>query len=132
MIQTSLQGDKELTRKLKDIPDKTVNKGLRKGTRAGAKIVQAAAKGMVPQATGNLKRNIKVRAMKRKKGRVGARVTIPPDAFYGTFQEKGWKARNGRRIPGKYFMKTAANQEQSKVFQAITDGIKTAISEAVK
>lgn len=131
-----INGSKDLIRKLKDVPDKVINKGLRKGTRAAGKIVKRSASQSAPSLTGNLKRSFKVRALKRKVGRVGARVTLnlqgEKSAFYGSFQDLGFTLRNGKRIAGKHFMKKAISDNQEQIFKVIEDSINQAIKEAIK
>lgn len=90
-----LQGAKALDRKLKQLPAKAEAKVWRQGLRAGAKVIQAQAVADAPKKSGFLAKNIKVRAMKRKKGRIGVLVQTSKglyrgDDFYAAFQELGF------------------------------------------
>ncbi len=62
-----------------------------------------AVKRNAPRATGRLARSIRLRAMKRSRSRVGARITTNAydnlyqgKTFYAAFQEFGWKT--GKRV----------------------------------
>ena len=72
-------GIKEIDRKLKTLEVKVQRKVLRQSMRKGMKLVLQDAISRVPVLTGLLKRNVKLRAMKRKKNRVGLLVWIKPD-----------------------------------------------------
>jgi HK97 gp10 family phage protein len=135
---TSITGDKELLQKLDRLEKRTTKGAIRKGTRQGAKIVQQATKSTVPVKSGALKRAIKVRAMKARKGTIGTRCTIsmPGDSkanwFYGSFQEYGWTTVNGRKVAGKHFMKQASSQSGQKALDTALNTIKDEILKAVK
>lgn len=71
-----VQGAPDLHAKLRALERKVAAKLERQGTRAGTKVFAAEVKRLAPVDTGLLKQAITVRALKRKKGRVGYRVTI--------------------------------------------------------
>ncbi len=103
-LRVTISGTEELTALLKAFPTKIANKAVRKGTRAGVKVIARTAKRFAPRRTGRLVRSIKVRAMKRRRGRIGAVVitgegTFKGDTFYGGFLEFGWFA--GKRKGGR-------------------------------
>lgn len=102
MAMIVLTGDAELNRKLMQLKGSQAKSAIRKASRVALKPVAEAAKQGAPRRRGALGRSIKVRAIKRSRSRVGARVTTGKDAsqfkgktFYGGFQEYGWQA--GRR-----------------------------------
>ena len=132
-IVIRVRGLKECLARFKELPNKYVKAALRKGMRAGQKILTAASKANAPVATGRLQANIKTRAGKRsRKGVVMATVLgegfYQGKTFYGAFQEFGWHAgkrtaamqraqRHGlsgaggrKHIEGKHFMEKAAKQ----------------------
>jgi HK97 gp10 family phage protein len=88
-----VQGAEQLQQKLSELSKTHAKAAIRKGTRAGAKIVQAEAKNRVPVRTGRLKKGLKVRAMPRKKNYVGTMVRLADtgEVFYGGFVEFGTK-----------------------------------------
>lgn len=67
---------KDLYEKLAALTRKVTSKIERQGGRLGAKVLSEGIKAAVPVDTGLLKSAITVRALKRKKGRTGYRVTI--------------------------------------------------------
>jgi HK97 gp10 family phage protein len=133
-VSINLFGHKELIRALEQLPVAVENRVLKFALREAAKPMLKAARANAPVGrSGLLKKSIKIRTMKRKKGRVGFTVGASRDnlptgkAFYGYFQEKGWvtgkrtaddrrtqkagkerQPREGqRRIPGKFFTRRA-------------------------
>lgn len=78
----TLSGDKKLKRKLKGLRTK-IKGAVRKGSRAGAKIIQQEAKNNAPKDTGKLKKAIKVRALPRSRVYIGAQVIIQNTPYAG-------------------------------------------------
>ena len=97
---------------------KTAKAAIRKGTRAGAKIVQAKAKALAPVVTGRMRKTIKVRALPRSRKWVGTicRLVNDGDVFYGGFVNYGTV-----RIKPRGFLNDAAD-----------DTRKSATNEAIK
>lgn len=146
-MKVVMTGFKELQAKLKELPRAMENKILRKGCRAGAKIIQARAIELCPvwqgeadqfhAPPGTLKANIKVRAGKRRRGRVSVVVrsgaaTFQGEDYYGGFVE--WGHRIGRRpgkategtyldkrgsVPAKPFMRPALDETLGPATEAV-------------
>ena len=74
MIDISLLGDKELTRKLHRLEIAVQRKIVRHALREGARPVLAAAQQNCPVQTGRLKASLKLRALKAKRGNFGVQV----------------------------------------------------------
>lgn len=72
-------GIKEIDRALKELEPKIQRKVLRQAMRSGMKLVLQDALMRVPVLTGLLKKNIKLRAMKRKRNRQGLQVQVRSD-----------------------------------------------------
>jgi HK97 gp10 family phage protein len=72
-------GIKEIDSKLKTLEPKIQRKVLRQAMRSGMKLVFQEALQRVPVLTGLLKKNIKLRAMKRKRNRAGLLVQVKSD-----------------------------------------------------
>lgn len=142
-----LEGGKALERKLKTLPTRVRNKVVRTALREGAKIVQHATKELAPVRTGLLKKSIKVRAAKRKRGRIAINVQMGAgdykgETFYGAFIEYGHrlgKRTNGIKraqkkkqaindprpfIEGQHFMETAFNNTSATAARTIEQSIK--------
>lgn len=141
MTQQVLTGDKELNRKLAALKSTKAKQAIRKASRAALRPIHADAKSNAPKNRGDLRKGIKLRALKRSRSRIGAQVTS--SVAHGAPQEYGWKAgrrtrnsdiglargqrrdstakaaatkRDGSRrtIAGKKFMERAAKSKQSK------------------
>jgi len=72
-------GVREIDRKLKTLEPRVQRKVLRQAMRSGMKVVLQDALMRVPVLTGLLKKNIKLRAMKRKRNRVVLLVQVRSD-----------------------------------------------------
>lgn len=143
-IALQLQGLSELRAKLKRVATKDANKAIRKGTRASAKITTAAAKPAVPVVSGLWRQQIKTRAMKRRRGFIGARTTVGAkgwyagEAFYAAFVEFGHKigkrpsekligtaADTRKQIEGKHYMERSVKHVADRAGQTCVDTIKS-------
>ncbi len=116
-----LTGADELRRKLQGLANKDAKAALRKGCRAGAKVVAAEARKTAPNKTGLLRSSIKVRALKRSRKRLGYTVVVklPEGAVqipYGGFVEFGTK--HSRAVA---FAKEAARESSDEAFRRVTE-----------
>lgn len=113
-----LTGDKQLDRRLKNLDAKLGKKVVRQATRKALRPVMLTTKRNAPKDSGVLRKSVKIRALKRSRSRFGSRVSgiggnnFAGTAYYGGFQEWGWKTKSGRKIPGKRFMKQAAESKR--------------------
>ena len=82
-------GVKEIDSKLKTLEPKIQKKVLRQAMRSGMKLVLQDAISRVPVLSGLLKRNIKLRAMKRKQNRVGLLVQVKSDERFVKVSKAG-------------------------------------------
>jgi HK97 gp10 family phage protein len=104
---------------LGNLEKKFADADCRKAMRVGAKIIQQAMIEQAPVDSGALRQSIKVRSLKRKKGRIGAMVTMRADSFkgdtfYAGFVEYGHKVgkRAARRARGKVRASKVAAQTE--------------------
>jgi HK97 gp10 family phage protein len=133
-MDVQVKGLTECLNALKELDSKVQKSILRKGLRAGAKIVLAAAKADAPERTGRLKRNLKVRGGKSGKGKVGLTVgasakDFTGPAFYASFLEYGYHTRprktsistaSGRKpIEGQHFLLKAYEQTKEDALDAV-------------
>lgn len=93
---------------LSKLPRATGRKIVREETRRAAnRVLLPAAKRAVPFRSGQYRRSIKTRAIKRTRTAIGVRVGPSSKHFAGTpyapFQEWGW--RRGRKIPGGFHLR---------------------------
>lgn len=134
----AISGDRRVLAKLKRLPRKVQGKVLRRAMRDGMKIVQARVKVEAPVDKGVLRRNVKVRALKRKRGRIGIEVRVKP----GPETKKISVSRKGKRksvfypavvqfgrkgVPPDPFMTRAFSSSgetaRDRTMQSILDGI---------
>ncbi len=125
MFSVKIEGGEAVVAMLRKVAGPKAKAAIRKGTRAGAKIVAARAKQLIPAVErkdrygrvtyGNLRKAVKVKAMKRSRsGWIGSTVTVDGgglgytgDEFYGAFVEFGTK-----RMSARQYFKHAAEQTQ--------------------
>ena len=90
MFTFEISGQQAISRAFKKLPKKHAKKAVRKGARASAKIFAKAIKQQAPRATGNLRKNVKVRAGKRSTKRIVVNATATEkENFYGSFVQFG-------------------------------------------
>lgn len=109
-----VEGLEELERTLRELPDKVEKKVVSQALRKGLKPIQKEAKNLAPVLSGQLKKAIKIRAGKRKKGQVSVNVIIGDkdfQNFYPKFIEYGTS-----KLPANPFMRTAyANKKAEAI-----------------
>jgi hypothetical protein len=104
----SIMGESDVTliRRLNALPAKIEGQILRKALRSGAKITLTRFKQLMAghSESGRMIKAAKVRAMKRKKGRVGVTITMrTAEAIHGPFAELGHHA-GSRSLPDRKFV----------------------------
>ena len=115
-VVVQLKGYQQIERMLATLDKKVARKHISKSFRAGAKVIEKQAEANAPVGKdykkkdkihkgGSLKKSIRVKAFKRnRKGRIGFNVTtsgndslFQGDAFYGAFQELGYRVGKRNR-----------------------------------
>ena len=101
-IRIALHGDKQILARLKGVIPRLRKKALMKAARIAMKPLHAKARSSAPKGeTGQLRKSIKLKAMKKnRRGVVGIAVATSDGffqgkTFYGGFQEFGW--HSGKR-----------------------------------
>jgi HK97 gp10 family phage protein len=109
-----ITGVEKLIEKLQTLKKTKSKAALRKGARAGAKIVATAAKRLAPRRTGDLARGIKVKALRRSRVWTGVAIELKAkdvgkdvDTFYAPFVELGTK-----NMEAVHFLERAAKQNE--------------------
>lgn len=111
----TITGVKEIELALKTLGPKVGRKVIRQAIRKGVKPIQAAAKADAPKGkTGLLKSAIKVRAMRRKRGRIGVVAQIGVGDFQGKSYYGAFKNFGTKRMPGVHFMEKAYASEKNQ------------------
>ena len=94
-ITLVLTGDKKLDAKLAKLKSTDAKRAFRKAARTTIKPFKEDVKQELPKKSGALKKSAKVRAMKRSRRMIGAKVTV--DGIYGAFVLLGTKHIEARR-----------------------------------
>lgn len=131
-FEIKLEGAKELEKQFKSLEPKIAKKLVRQSLRKAAKPILAAARTKCPVDTGELKKSIKIRAMKRRKNSFGVLIGTAlkwfvGDAFYGAFVEFGTSKMSARP-----FMRPAFDEKKGEAEQILVQEIREGLSEAVK
>lgn len=116
-----LTGDTKLDAKLLALKTTKMRAAVRKGTRAGAKVAQAEAKGRFPVLTGKARRGIKVRALPRSRRWIGHQVRL--SVFYAAHVEYGTK-----RIVARNKLKETSKVVRGRVVAVARDAILQEVS----
>lgn len=111
----SVLGAPELSKALAELPEKLERRVITKAVRETGKFFLTLAKAKAPRDQGKLASTMKLRAMKRKKGRVGVRIMTgtrvelgidPKDrGYYPAHVEFGHKDRSGNHVPAQPFFR---------------------------
>lgn len=127
-----LTGDKKLERIFKTLPKKLQNKIIRDALKVPAKAIQQSAKALVPVDEGELKRAIRVRAMRRRRGFIGRSVIVDAKRVNragdessgkrvaGAFQEYGFTTRSGEKVAADPFLVPAFKQHEPNIRTRVT------------
>lgn len=124
-------------------------RSVQRAARKGATFTMRRARAEAPVDLGNLKKGIKIYGERTtKKGKKVYMVVFArsmnhifqkfnaaerakllagqkanPSAYYPASQEFGWRTTKGRKIPGKYFMRRAVNDNRDRINTIIYDDI---------
>lgn len=123
-IVVNVEGAKELEKKLLSLEPKLGRKIIRQALRKGAKLILNQAKANVPVDTGDLKKSLKVRAMRKRRHRYGVMVATSEgwfegEQFYGGFIEFGT-----HKMAAQPFVRPAFDSEKDAAEKTIVDEIK--------
>ena len=125
-MKNYVEGADECIRKLAKLRKNDMRKAVRKGSRAGVKLIAPTAKELAPVRTGTLRRAMKVRALPRSRKWTGTQITSKiegADAYYMGWVEFGHKTKSGGKVEGQHFLGRAFDQQKSSAGSAFIDGI---------
>lgn len=97
-IQISVKGLEDLAQVLKSFPEKVSRNILSKAVYAGAIVVRDAARANAPVKTGKLRKSIKIRSARSKRGSMEKIFRVYAAAYYGHMVERGTKAHKIKHI----------------------------------
>jgi len=133
-----MTGLKELERTLTEFPKKLAKKGLEVAIKSGTKVVLTEAKARAPMGIvphkfkergavievkpGNLRKSLKQKVFRGQRASMGnIQSIIPLDgrAFYGKFQEWGWKTKGGKYIAPQRFLAPAWEAKKTEALDQL-------------
>ena len=124
MLDAKIEGLADLQKELAKVPQKIAKGALRSGVRAGAAIVGKQARINCPVRTGRLKKSIKWRGRKTKRGIIAAAAMAT--APYSHLVEFGTAVRVSKKtgkesgqMPASRFMTRAADEQWRKAVDAV-------------
>lgn len=142
IAKLTLDGGEQTLKRLALLKKSLRGKIVRSALRAGGKISQKKAQALAPRgATGRLAKRIRVRAMKRKRDRIGYSVVsgkkdYAGETYYAAFVDQGHHI--GRRslpdreyVPGRKFFEQAFNETKTAAAAAINAKIRAGIRAAL-
>lgn len=138
----SILGAPELSRALAALPETLERKVLTKALRQAGKFYMALAKARAPRDAGRLSGTMKLRAMKRRKGRIGvtimtgtrAQLGIDPKqkSYYPAHIELGYRDVSGTHHPANPYMRTSLKTGESAIFAILRQELDNGIESAMK
>ena len=146
-VTVVITGDKAVNRMLEQLAGAQQKKVVRKAARESIKTLLPTVRRNAPEDTGALRRSFVVRAIERSRKRIGARITnrkghlFKSKTFYGGFQEWGWRVgkrrKKGevddrRKIPGKFFLKKAADSKRRSILTLYQNHIRQGVEGIAK
>jgi len=120
---TYISGIDNATLAINNFKNRKVKEAIRKGSRAGCKLIAEYAKATAPKRTGALAQGIKVRALPRSRKRVGTQVTL--SIYYGAFVEFG---TTKNKVPAQHYLEKAAEAMKGAAIQTARDVIAEVLS----
>lgn len=128
-MSNSIVGIEEVRRLFEEV-GKAPAKVLTAATRKGAKIALRYAKANCPEGVewtsgryahepGTLKKSLRIKAEKRKKGKKVYTVGPGPDGWYAHFADYGFTTRNGRYVPGNRFLRDSVDKNRGTIHSTI-------------
>lgn len=130
-MSNSIIGIEEVRRLFEEV-GKAPAKVLTTATRKGAKIALRYAKAHCPVGVewtsgrfahepGTLKKILRIRAERRKKGKKVFTIGPGPEGWYAHFADYGFTARNGRYIPGNRFLRDSIDKNRGTIQTTILE-----------
>ncbi|MEN1680339.1 MAG: hypothetical protein AAGJ46_12165 [Planctomycetota bacterium] len=128
------QVDRELAEIAAEDGAKSINKAIRREMRDGAKKILPDVLALVPEESGFLASQLKVRALPRSRSFMGAAVTFPDPAyrgetFYGGFIEFGFKHYRAGPIEPDSYLRRAGYGAEDQVRSGVRRGIDNYINQ---
>jgi HK97 gp10 family phage protein len=138
-FRLKVSGGRELDAALRALDRKVSGKLSRQAMRAGAKVALPEVRKRAPKASGAMAASFKVRAGKRRKGRIAYQVQTKAgdykgDTFYGAFVSFGHRAGprklgNARPlVPANPFIEAAFKVKRQAMLDAVVDTLRKGLT----
>jgi HK97 gp10 family phage protein len=133
MFNVQITGVPAIDRRLRDLEPRIARKCLRRGMRAGLKIMLARVRALAPQAaskknpaggTGALRKAIKIKTSRSRKGiRMAILVSRQQfsKSFYGAFVNEGTRKQKARKFFEVGFKQTAEQAREISITQIMAE-----------
>lgn len=147
MADAFLEGGPRLLAQLKALGGPVARKITLTAVKRGAEIELAKAKQLAPQDSGRMAATLKIRAMPRKRGKVGrlvitgkrSQLGIPEDAVgyypfaveFGTGERETRSGRRTGRVTATHFLRDAIETTETQVLRVFRNELEKGIREAV-
>jgi len=138
-VDISVIGDKALAKTLADLPDALQKSIVRKAMRPAGNFLLKEVKAATPVKTGALKKNLKLRAIKRSRSRFGVMIPLPTreslgidaktDGYYPAVLEYGSPARN---IAPRAYIRGTTNKNETRWRAKVGQGIRDIMEDEIK
>lgn len=137
-IDLFLKGDIELQQELQDLPAKLENKILRKAIRESMKPVLNDARANVStyrvtgKHTDKIRKGLKIRALKRRRGRLGVGIITPPREAIGIDPADKWYypahiELGTKKTPPHPFLRDALNSNKDSILEDLRNRIRAGL-----
>lgn len=128
-MKVEIKGLDELQKKLEALGKTGSKKVVRKALREAMKPLYQEIKASIPVETGEQKKAVKLRAIKRSRSKIGVKVELAdPDGKLGALPtEYGWKTKSGHKIEAQSNIRGAFEKMKNgiadKAEKLIVEGI---------
>lgn len=128
----SLLGDRELQQQFRALPLAVQRKLLRQSFREALRPVLTAARAAAPRLTGRLARTLRLRALKRRRGRLGMMVISGTRESLGIPASHPWYypahvELGTSRMPAQPYLRPAFDTQRESMVQTLARGIEEAM-----
>lgn len=153
VVEVSIKGFENLAQVLKSFPQTVARRILSRAVYAGATVVRDDARARAPVKTGKLRKSIKIKSAKSRRGTIEKVFRVYVAAYYGHMVERGTKAHRITRVnakalkigrnyrvevdhPGivspKPFLRPALDENTRSIVDAMRDKLRAGIEQYVR
>lgn len=100
-LEVSIKGFENLAQALKSFPQTVARRILSRSVYAGAVVVRDDARARAPVKTGKLRKSIKIKSAKSRRGTIEKVFRVYVAAYYGHMVERGTRAHRITRVNAK-------------------------------